>query len=60
MSRLICELVISSIKVTAVEWLGAARADFRVTTQKCCEAIDRKLMGGGVYGQPFGVGGVYG
>jgi hypothetical protein len=28
MSRLICEFFISLIKVTAIEWLWAARADF--------------------------------
>jgi hypothetical protein len=36
---------------------GAARSDFQVTRWECCKAIDSKLMGG-IYGQPFGVGGV--
>jgi len=38
---------------------GAARADFQVTTWEGCKEIDSKLMGG-IYGQPFGVGGVLG
>ena len=59
MSHLICECVISLIKVPAVEWWEPPGSIFQVATWECCDAIDRKLMGG-VYGQPFGVGGVYG
>jgi hypothetical protein len=45
MSGLICELVISLIKVTAIERWGAARDDFPRNHAGALWAVDRKLMG---------------
>ena len=45
MSRLICELVISLIKVLQSNGGEPQGPIFQVTTRQCCEAIDRKLMG---------------
>lgn len=51
MSDLIYELVVSSIKLPHSNGFEPARADFLVAAQKCCEVVDRKLIGvGGVYG----------